>query len=35
MRGNDEDLENFFLSPQDCVSKIEQNSACNNPRYVE
>ena len=35
MRGNDEDLENFFLSPQDCVSKIEQNSACNNPRYFE
>ena len=35
MRGNGEDLENFFLSPQDCVSQTEQNSAYNNPRYVE
>ena len=34
MRGNDEDLKNFFLSLHDCVSQIEHNRACNNPRYV-
>ena len=35
MRGNDEDLENFFLSLHDCVTRIEHNRADNNPRYVK
>lgn len=29
-----EDLENFFLSLQDCVTRVE-STGCENPRYVE
>ena len=29
-----EDLENFFLSLQDCVTRVE-SAGCENPRFVE
>lgn len=35
VRAYDEDLENLFLTVQECVSQIEQNRASDNPRYVE
>ena len=31
----DEDLEYFLLSLQDCVTRIERNAAPENPRYLE
>ena len=34
VEAQDEDLENFFLSLQDCVTQIE-TAVTDNPRYIE